>query len=43
MKALFIDHHLRNGLSVHKGLLTSKPVAMAQSLDYALAEELIVA
>jgi alanine dehydrogenase len=43
MKALSIDHHLRNGLSVHKGMLTSKPVALAQGLDFALAEELFVA
>jgi len=43
MKALSIDHHLRNGLSVHKGVLTSKPVAQAQGLDYSLAEELLLA
>ena len=43
MQALSIDHHLRNGLSVHKGVLTSKPVAQAQGLDFALAEELIMA
>jgi len=43
MKALSIDHHLRNGLSVHKGVLTSKPVAQAQGLDFSLAEELLVA
>lgn len=40
MNALSIDHHLRNGLSVHKGVLTSRPVAQAQGLDFALAEEL---
>jgi alanine dehydrogenase len=40
MKALSLDHHLRNGLSVHKGVLTSKPVAQAQGLEFALAEEL---
>ena len=39
--ALSIDHHLRNGLSVHKGLLTSKPVAQAQGLDFSCAEELL--
>ena len=43
VKALSIDHHLRNGLSVHKGVLTSKPVAQAQGLDFAIAEELFVA
>jgi alanine dehydrogenase len=43
LKALSIDHHLRNGLSVHKGALTSKPVAQAQGLDFSLAEELLVA
>jgi alanine dehydrogenase len=39
MQALSIDHHLRNGLNVHKGVLTSKPVAQAQKLDYISAEE----
>jgi alanine dehydrogenase len=29
VKALSIDHHLRNGLSIHKGVLTSEPVAQA--------------
>ncbi|HAT38700.1 alanine dehydrogenase [Polynucleobacter necessarius] len=43
MQALSIDHHLRNGLSVYKGILTSKPVAMAQGLDFASAEDLLVA
>ena len=43
VKALSIDHHLRNGLNVHKGVLTSKPVAQAQGLDFALAEELLAA
>ena len=43
VNALSIDHHLRNGLSVHKGVLTSKPVAQAQGLDFALAEELLAA
>jgi alanine dehydrogenase len=43
MKALSIDHHLRNGLSVHKGVLTSEPVAQAQGLDCTTAEELLVA
>ena len=43
MSALSVDHHLRNGLSVHKGVLTSKPVAQAQSLNFVLAEELLAA
>jgi alanine dehydrogenase len=43
MKALSIDHHLRNGLSVHKGILTSEPVAQAQGLDCTSFEELFVA
>ncbi|QKM64458.1 alanine dehydrogenase [Polynucleobacter tropicus] len=43
VNALSIDHHLRNGLSVHKGVLTSKPVAQAQGLDFASAEELLAA
>jgi alanine dehydrogenase len=43
INALSIDHHLRNGLSVHKGVLTSEPVAQAQGLDFALAEELLAA
>jgi alanine dehydrogenase len=43
MRALSIDHHLRNGLSVHKGVLTSQPVAQAQGLEFSLAEELLVA
>jgi alanine dehydrogenase len=34
---------LRNGLSVHKGILTSEPVARAQGLDCASAEELLAA
>ena len=42
MKALSIDHHLRNGLSVHKGVLTSKPVAVAQGLDFESAEGLLM-
>ena len=43
LSALSVDHHLRNGLSVHKGVLTSKPVAQAQSLNFILAEELLAA
>lgn len=43
IKALSIDHHLRNGLSIHKGVLTSAPVAQAQGLDFESAEELLPA
>jgi alanine dehydrogenase len=43
IKALSIDHHLRDGLSIHKGVLTSEPVAQAQGLDYSEPEELLVA
>jgi alanine dehydrogenase len=43
VKALSHDHHLRNGLSVHRGNLTSEPVARAQKVDYVPAEELLVA
>jgi alanine dehydrogenase len=41
MKALSFDRHLRNGLSVHKGLLVSKPVAQAHGLDYVAADSLM--
>ncbi|MGP1396455.1 MAG: alanine dehydrogenase [Inquilinaceae bacterium] len=37
--ALYEDVHLRRGLAVHGGRLTSKPVADAQSLPYVPAEE----
>jgi len=43
VKALSQDHHLRNGLSVHRGKLTSEPVAKAQRVDFVLAEELLAA
>ena len=43
IKALSINHHLRNGLSVHRGMLTSEPVAQAQRLDFVSAEELLTA
>jgi len=43
IQALSIDHHLRNGLNVHKGVLTSQPVAHAQKLDFVLAEEFFTA
>ncbi|CAM3812683.1 alanine dehydrogenase [Polynucleobacter antarcticus] len=41
MMALTQDRHLRNGLSVHKGVLTSEPVAKAQKQAYTSAEELL--
>jgi len=37
------DHYLRKGLSVHRGNLTSEPVAKAQSLDLVTTEELVAA
>jgi alanine dehydrogenase len=43
VKALSHDHHLRNGLSIHRGKLTSEPVAKAQKVDFVLAEELLAA
>jgi alanine dehydrogenase len=43
VKALAYDHHLRNGLSVHRGKLTSEPVAKAQKVDFVPVEELLVA
>ncbi|WP_114662060.1 alanine dehydrogenase [Polynucleobacter necessarius] len=43
VQALSTDHHLRNGLSIHKGVLTLEPVAQAQGLEYALAEDLLAA
>ena len=43
IKALSINHHLRKGLSVHRGMLTSEPVAQAQRLDFVSAEELLTA
>lgn len=42
-RALSHDHHLRNGLSVHRGNLTSEPVAKAQKVDFVSAEELLAA
>ncbi|MBK2124397.1 alanine dehydrogenase [Fangia hongkongensis] len=38
-KALNDDVHLKNGLSVHKGMLTSEPVAVALGLQYTSADE----
>jgi alanine dehydrogenase len=34
---------LRKGLSVHRGSLTSEPVAKAQKVDFVSAEELLAA
>jgi alanine dehydrogenase len=36
LKALVDDHHLRNGLNVHKGKITNR--AVAESLGYEMAE-----
>ena len=41
VKALSRNHHLRNGLSVHRGNLTSEPVASAQKVGFVSAEELL--
>jgi alanine dehydrogenase len=43
VKALSHNQHLRNGLSVHRGNLTSEPVAKAQKVDFVPAEEMLVA
>jgi len=43
IEALRKDQYLRHGLSVHRGVLTSEPVAAAQKLDFVPAEELIAA
>lgn len=37
-KALLDDPHLRNGLNVHAGKITAKPVAEALSLQYTEAK-----
>ena len=42
-QAMVMDQHLRNGLSVHQGVLTSGPVAKAQNIDYSPAEDMIMA
>jgi alanine dehydrogenase len=39
-RAIAEDPHLRNGLNVHAGLLTCKPVAEAQGLAYTPADKL---
>ncbi len=39
-RAIADDAHLRNGLNVHAGTLTCKPVAEAQGLTYAPPEQL---
>ncbi len=39
--SITIDKHLRNGLSVYKGALTSKPVAQAHGLNFVPAEEFV--
>ena len=41
--ALFHDCHLRNGLSIHQGRLTSEPVARAQNVEFVSADELMAA
>jgi alanine dehydrogenase len=39
-RAIVEDPHLRNGLNVHAGKLTCKPVAEAQGLTYTAPEQL---
>jgi len=39
-RAIAEDPHLRNGLNIHAGLLTCKPVAEAQGLPYVSPDEL---
>jgi alanine dehydrogenase len=39
-RAIADDQHLRNGLNVHAGKLTCKPVAEAQGLEYTAPEQL---
>ena len=41
LKAMQLDPHLKNGLSIFKGHLTSAPVAKAQKLNYIPADEAI--
>jgi alanine dehydrogenase len=43
LAALSHDPHLRNGLSVHRGNLTSEPVANAQKISFVSVDELIAA
>jgi len=40
-QAMLDDHHLLNGLNVHRGKLTYSAVAVAQNLDYVSAEEVV--
>jgi len=39
-RAIADDPHLRNGLNVHAGLLTCRPVAEAQGLSYTSPDKL---
>jgi alanine dehydrogenase len=41
INALSCDIHLRNGLSIHRGVLTSEPVADAQDMDFVSADEIL--
>jgi alanine dehydrogenase len=41
IKAMQFNPHLKNGLSIFKGYLTSAPVAKAQQLNYIAADEVI--
>jgi alanine dehydrogenase len=41
LEAMELNPHLKNGLSIFKGYLTSAPVAKAQKLNYIAADEAI--
>ncbi len=41
VSSISMNNHLRNGLSIYKGAVTSQPVAYAHGLDYVSAENFI--
>jgi alanine dehydrogenase len=41
LQAMKLNPHLKNGLSIFRGHLTSAPVAKAQQLNYIAADEAI--
>lgn len=43
LKALVTDPHLRNGLNIHRGRVTSKPVAESLALDFLPASDALAA
>lgn len=42
LQALHEDHHLRNGLTIHRGLVTNAPVAGALGYDYVAPERALM-